>query len=179
MSIRPHPPDVHLIEMRFSDASGQVIHSEMVLYIRVLVTHRGGRTAESVELLAARVWRIDSSGERHPVSKFLPMPLSWSSAGGATTMRVPGGVFRHCDLGYLGRIGEDRTRLFVSTAMQPFGVGTEAELPSVLHPGEYDIDVVLSGDNVKPIQQTWRIRFGPEWSDDEATMLGRVSITRA
>jgi hypothetical protein len=88
MSIRPHSPDVHSIEMRLHDAAGKLIHSEMVVYIRVLVTHRRGRTAENVELLAARVWEIDKEGERHPVTRFLPMPLLWSSAGGASTMRV-------------------------------------------------------------------------------------------
>lgn len=174
MGIRPQPPDVHLIEMQWSK-DRQVIHAEMVLYLRILVAHERGRTAENVELLAARVWRIDDTG-RHPVTKFLPMPLLWSSAGGASTMRVPSGIFRHCDLGYLGRAGADPTKLFISTLVQPLAVGTEAEYPSVLAPGEYDIEVILSGDNVTPIRRTWRIKFGPEWSDDEAQMLAGIAI---
>lgn len=176
MTIRQRPPDVHLIQMQFTYPDGTVL-VEKVLYIRVDVSHEGGRTAENVELLAARVWRVSDDGERLPVTKFLPMPLLWSSSGGATTVRLPSGFFRHCDFGYLGRMGGHETKLTISTAVQPFGVGTEAESPSVLSPGTYDIEVVLSGDNVEPIHETWRIRFGPQWSDDEFEMLEKISIT--
>jgi hypothetical protein len=71
---------------------------------------------------------------------------------------------------------EEPTKLFISTVVQPFGVGTDAELPSVMFPGTYEIDIVLSGDNVEPIQQTWLIRFGPDWLDDEAKMIANIDI---
>jgi hypothetical protein len=177
MSIAPRSPDVHFIEMRFFDNDGDLIHQESVLYVRVLVTHRSGRTAENVELYAAKVWAMGPNGERETVTKFLPMPLLWSNADGATAIRIPPGVSRHCDLGYLGRQGVLPTKLFVSTKVQPAGVGNALELPSVLEPGTYEIEVVLSGDNVSPIRQTWRIRCPREWFDDESRMITAAAVT--
>jgi hypothetical protein len=174
MSIASRLPDVHFIMMTGVTTEGG-LHQEPVLYIRVLVTHRRGRTAENVELFAARVWEIDTSA-RTEVGKFLPMQLLWSNADGATSLRIPPGVSRHCDLGYIGR-GYKYPRLVVSTKVQPAGVGTFGELPSVLDPGTYEIEVVLSGDNVKPISKAWRITCPATWSNNESTMIAAAAVT--
>jgi hypothetical protein len=57
MSVGSGRPDVHFITMTFYDADGVVIHREQVLYVRVIVTHKGGRTAEGVELYADNLRR--------------------------------------------------------------------------------------------------------------------------
>ena len=179
MSIAPGRPDVHFIQMTFLDRAGNVVHQEPVLYVRVLVQHRKGRTAENVELYADKIWEVDGSGGRARVTKFLPMPLLWSNADGASDVRIPPGVARHCDLCYLGRHGVDPTKIFVATKVQPGGVGDGSELPSVLDPGTYEIEVVLSGDNVKPSRRSWRITCPSSWSDDETTMIGVAAVTSA
>jgi hypothetical protein len=35
---------------------------------------------------------------------------------------------------------------------------------------------VLTGDNVVPIHQAWRIRFGETWQDEEMAMLATIDI---
>jgi hypothetical protein len=171
MEIQTEPPDTHMIEMR-NVQTGAVIGK--VLYVRVRVSHARGDVAEGVELLAAKLWRIDpESGGKKLVSHFLPLSLSWSHVGGAT-IRVPRKSFRLCDLGHFGLEGS-QTMLFLDTIVQPYAVGHGA-LPNLLPPGEYEIELQLSGDNATTKSGRWRIAFGSEWSDDEKKMLRKVQV---
>src|SRR5438128_2933922 len=57
MEIRKEPPDTHMIEMTHRTTGAPLGRT---LYVRIRVSHLRGRTAENVELLAAKLWRIDA-----------------------------------------------------------------------------------------------------------------------
>jgi hypothetical protein len=76
MSINPTPPDVHMIT-QLTRVSPERVQENKVLYIRVRVDHTGGRAAKDAELIARRVWRLEGA-QRELVTKFLPLPLTWS-----------------------------------------------------------------------------------------------------
>jgi len=168
------PPDVHMIEMRNPDTLALI---GRVLYLRLRATHTRGPSIENAEIIASGVWRI-AHGRSEPHTAFLPMPLLWSSAGGSTAIRIPAGVFRHCDLGYIGRLGVSESNLTLSTAVQPFGVGSQGKPASVLDPGTWEIETVLTADNVRPVRARWQVRFSADWSDDECVMLSMVTVRR-
>jgi hypothetical protein len=173
MEIRPEPPDTHMItqpDLETREPFGKA------LYVRVRVQHKHGKAAENVELLAAALRRLDTAtNEWEVVSDFIPLSLTWSHVGGAT-IRVPRQLFRLCDLGHLGPIGGNQAWFVLNTIVQPNQVG-KGGYPNLLFPGTYEIELILSGDNVETISGRWRIAFGSEWTDDQATMLQRVQIT--
>lgn len=51
--------------------------------------------------------------------------------------------------------------------------------PPWSHVGGATIRVPRKLFSHKTLRRTWRIEFGPEWSDDESTMLGLVRIEEA
>ena len=62
--------------------------------------------------------------------------------------------------------------------VQPFGVGSAGDLPNLFGPGICEIELVLSADNAPPIRETWKIGFEGLWSNDESTMLERLTVAR-
>jgi hypothetical protein len=67
------------------------------------------------------------------------------------------------------------------TVVQPNRVAT-GDRPNVLGAGDYggayEFELLMTGDNVKPLRTTWRLSFSKEWSEVESEMLERISITR-
>lgn len=161
-----------MIEMTHRDTGASL---GKTLYLRARVSHRRGKAAENVEVLAASLWSEDDSGHREPAPGFLPLNLTWSHVGGAT-IRIPRKLFRHCDVGHFANVNGETT-LFLDTIAQPNPVAG-GDLPTVRWPGRYVLELQLSGDNVKTISRRWRIEFRPAWSDDEASMLERIRVER-
>jgi hypothetical protein len=120
-------------------------------------------------------------GQRVFVRTFLPMSLRWSHfQPPSATVRVPRRAFRHCDLGHFTYDVDSQTTIFVfDTIVMPNPVGSGAgEFPNVLKAGIYEVDLILTGDNVHVERGRWRIEFPPEWSEDEDEMLERIRIER-
>lgn len=149
-----------------------------LLYVRIRVTHGGGRPAENVEIMVTNVWRRSSDGGSWEVLQtFLPLTLAWSHVRTASS-RVPAGLFRFCDLGRFQPDAGGRAIFVFDTIVQPNPVAGGV-YPNVLLPGEYRFELALGGDNTNRVARRWVLTFGPEWSDDEATMLSRVSLVDA
>lgn len=167
----PHvPPHSHKI-MATSGAA--------LLYVRILVEHKGGDPAENVEVMLTQCWEYGDAG-RVPRSSFLPLNLSWSHFQPRQhTIRVPVGLFRHCDLGYL--VQQENTVAFrFDTIVQPNTVGDDRSLPNVVGPGRYEIEVQISGDNTRTTKDRWILEIDGEWDSSEERMLSEhLRITRA
>lgn len=183
MFIGKESPDTHQIALTHPQ-SGAFIG--WAIYVRIRVRHRGGSPAENAEIIASDLWRLDG-GRRIPVPTFLPMSLKWSHFQPSTiTTRIPRNGFRHCDLGALlpsdlfgyspPVSGEPRFRL--DTMVQPNPVAG-GEIPNVLSPGRYEIELRLTGDNVRTVAERWIIVFEAAWSDDAQTMIDRLHIEKA
>jgi len=174
MEIRLAPPDSTQIDGT-DPRTGRFVTK--LLYLRIRVTHTGGKAAENTEILPSMLWRRNDQREWAVVQTFLPLSLSWSHFQPRTpTIRVPVGLFRHCDL---GRFQPDTSGGFVfvfDTFIQPNPVA-DGLPPNLLLPGDYRIELMLSSDNAKPITKRWNLSFSGPWSDDEQTLLSQVQLT--
>jgi len=172
MEIIPSPPDTHQIYL----GDGHELTSRC-LYIRIRVTHVKGKSAEDVEIMATNFWKINTSGSREKISSFLPMNLKWSHfQPSRTNIRVPKGLFRHCDLGSI-RPGANESLciLLIDTMVQPNPVSGNI-YPNIILPGKYEFELMLTGSNTKVLKQCWQLEFQNRWSDDENDMLSYLKI---
>jgi hypothetical protein len=178
MDILLTPPDTHQI-----DGTHPVTGALMgkLLYVRIRVTHLGGRPAENTEIVAAHLWRRANHGSWETVPTFLPLSLAWShSQPRAATIRVPAGLFRHCHLGRFqpNPDGSGDPVFVFDLIVQPNPVAGGV-LPNVLQPGEYRFELVLGGDNTSRITKRWTLKFSGPWSDDETTMLSQIEVAES
>jgi len=166
-SISLSPPDCHQIELRNS-GGGRVI-TQNCIYLRVRVSNYNGRKpAENAEVMISSLWEINESGNEKRRETFLPMNLIWSHYG-VKEIRIPVGVFRHCDLGFIVAWPET-TRMRFDTVVQPNPV-SEGELPNVVGPGEYKFELIFTADNAMPTRKMWILEFDGIWVENEKEML--------
>lgn len=67
-----------------------------------------------------------------------------------------------------------------------FWLGTPARplpSPSSLHPyqlepGSYEVELLLTGENVKPVLKRVGLAFSGRWSTDEEAMIESIKITQ-
>ncbi|MBM3208709.1 hypothetical protein FJZ40_00235 [Candidatus Shapirobacteria bacterium] len=170
-----NPPDCHqisLIDLRTGKFVGQSI------YIRIKVIHRKGGAGENVEIMPINFFRIKGDGKLEKLKHFLPISLAWSHFQPRTNLsRIPVNLFRHCDFGHFVKDLKDNNKavLILDTMVQPNPVA-ESEVPNIIKPGKYQFELLLSGDNVKPIKKEWKLEFD-KWSEDEKEMLTKnISI---
>jgi hypothetical protein len=172
MEIRLAPPDS--VQIQGTDPrTGQFV--TQLLYLRIRVTHRRGKAAENTEILPSALWRKEGP-KWAPVETFLPLSLAWSHIQPRTpTIRVPTGLFRHCDLGRFQPGGDEGVVFIFETFIQPNPVAGGLP-PNLLLPGEYRFELMLSSDNAEPITKKWDFSFTGPWSDHEQTMLRQVRL---
>jgi hypothetical protein len=72
---------------------------------------------------------------------------------------------------------ENSIILKLETETQPNPVSGNV-YPNIINPGEYILELLLSGDNVIPKLTKWNISFENNWSNDEKTMLERIKISQ-
>lgn len=171
MEINLVPPDCHQIDL--NDPRGAFICKS--LYIRIRVSHKNGIAGENIEIMPVSFSSVSGAGEVNKLDYFLPINLAWSHFQPRTSvMRVPVGLFRHCDFGHFIKSSDGSSLFILDTMIQPNRVAG-GEIPNVIKPGKYIFELLLSGDNVKPLIKKWELEFS-QWSDDEARMLKGVKI---
>ena len=168
VKINLSPPDCHQIMLSGPDGT----HACNSIYIRLKTTHLKGNSAENVEVMLSNFWKINDDDTREVLREFLPMNLVWSHfQPRKTELRIPKKLFRHCDFGYFAPIGHGgETTLKLDTMVQPNPVAGGG-LPNVIKPGDYEFEIMVSGDNIKPITKKWHLIFDGTWSEDEQEML--------
>jgi hypothetical protein len=173
VNINLEPPDCHQIAL--TDSMGSTICNS--IYIRFRVQHLSGDSAENVELMLSNFWRVKSDGLKEVVKEFLPMNLVWSHfQPPKIEVRIPKKLFRHCDFGSFRPLAVNNgTILKLDTMVQPNPVAG-GDLPNVILPGKYNFEVMISGNNVKPLTKRWSLEFKNAWSEDESEMLNRIKI---
>jgi len=166
MEISLAPPDCHQISL--FNKNGEDFPS---IYIRIKVIHKKGAAGENVEIMPINVFKINKDNKKERLEYFLPISLVWSHfQPRKNTIRIPVGLFRHCDFGHFVQApNNNQAILILDTMVQPNPVA-EGEIPNIIRPGKYQFELLLSGDNVKPIKKKWKLEFN-EWSDDESIML--------
>jgi hypothetical protein len=165
MSISKSPPDCHQINLTYAN-NGQ--YAGKAIYVRIKVNHLRGSIAKNVEIIASKLMKKNKNGRWVNVKTFLPMNLQWSHTH-YQTVTIPPKSFRHCDLGSF-RQPKLVTNFIIDTIVQPNQVAN-GRMPNVLTPGDYQLECVLSGENIKPQIKRWFISFSPNWSNTESIML--------
>lgn len=161
---RPHSHQIDL-----TDPVNRKFFSKSI-YIRILISHLRGSSAQDVEIMIVNFWEIKSDGSKVVKKSFLPMNLVWSHfQPRRTNLRIPKGLFRHCDLGKIQPIDREST-LVLDTMVQPNPVAG-GEIPNVIKPGKYEFELWLSGLNTKIIKKRWHLEFDKQWTDNEDKML--------
>lgn len=158
------PPDCHKIELH--DQKGNFIQN--CIYLRARVTNIGRRPAENTEVMISRLWKIDALGNEKIVETFLPMNLAWSHYR-TNNMRIPTGVFRHCDIGDI-RCYASETQMRFDIIVQPYQV-EGFKYPNIVNPGKYRFELITSADNAISEQSLWELEFDGIWVEDEKEML--------
>ncbi len=74
MEIRKEPPDTHMIAMTDSSNPSAPVVLGNALYVRIRVSHVGGKAAENAELLAAKLWQITDQKQIVSRRERLPAP---------------------------------------------------------------------------------------------------------
>ncbi len=171
MEIRGEPPDTVMIGM----TTQQGMSVGKSVWVRIRVSHKRGPAAENVEILMTRLWRV-KDGQAELVESFLPLSLRWANRTPPTaTERIPKGLFRHCDVCAFAATQTGETWVQFTTLIQPNPVGNIG-YPNVQKAGDYQFELTMSGDNLRPMTKRWALSFDSQWSNDEATMLGRIHV---
>jgi len=169
MKINLEPPDSHQISLT-DPHTGKFV--DQSIYIRIKVIHKNGAAGENVELIPINFFCVKEDGALEKLRHFLPISLVWSHFQPRTNIiRVPVNLFRHCDFGHFIKNPSDSNKalLILDTMVQPNPVAG-GEVPNIIKPGKYQFELLLSGDNVKPVKKSWYLEF-EKWSDDENEML--------
>jgi hypothetical protein len=161
---RPHS---HQIDLTHS-VTGKFLSKS--IYIRILISHLRGSSAEDVEIMIVNFWEIKPDGSKVIKKSFLPMNLVWSHfKPRRINLRIPKGLFRHCDLGRI-QPSDSKSILVLDTMTQSNPVAG-GEIPNVIKPGKYEFELWLSGLNTRIIKKRWRLEFDGQWTDNEDKML--------
>ena len=173
VEIRLETPDCHQIDLT-NPETGQLVSKS--LYIRIRVTNKSvDKIARNIEIIASNLWFIKNK-KRQKVRWFLPMNLVWAH-NHPITVTIPPKSFRLCDLGAFRPLFDGNTHFRFDTMVQPNPV-SGGHIPNIIESGKYLLEVIISGENVKPETIYWNLEFKKKWSDDESTMFKNVTIDK-
>lgn len=178
VSIKTEPPDCFSVPITVVN-NGTVLTVDSI-YLRLWVENIGNATARKAEVYAnqLRQRRLDGTWER--VHLFPPMNLKWSNVGLIYFPSIAPNMGKHCDVGHISdpanrhQLREDAPRLHLSNEETSLAfdlmVGPNNR-SHIIGPGEYQLDILVAADNVRPIKQTLAISLKGMWDPDETTML--------
>lgn len=150
--------------------------------IRLRVEHVKGSSAKNVEILVSKIWYINTEeNKKKPYPNFYPSNLLWSGSIDEKTTKTDfaPSITRFCDFGIyaIGWSIEDSWMLKLS---MPNSEGDPAfnKFSNYLSPGKYEIELLISGENVDPTTSQWSLIVGGGWSIDEKEMFEQHCIIK-
>jgi hypothetical protein len=189
VTIRPGPPDCHIIETEIralANLGGMALlpsgaiamqsitgtHSFPSFYCRLRVENTGSRMARQVHVRMTKLWRYSDDGVAAEDQDFLPLNLKWSHLNDITLAALYPELPQHCDLCHVVHEDPDRSLMDLDTQVTPNQVGPD-RYPTRKPPGRYRAQLALYADNVKPIYKNVEMYFTAEWYDDAEQMAQR------
>jgi hypothetical protein len=167
VEIKKSPPDCHQI-MLTNQQNGQPMG--YTLYSRIRITNESTiNTASNVEVFISHFWKVENRGKKKEIKTFLPMNLKWSHTHEIKTTVLPA-FYRYCDFGSFRKVEGSSLLLLLDTIVQPNPVANGV-VPNIIEPGEYEFEIVVSGENVPPQIKRWYLKVPDKWNDDESEML--------
>jgi hypothetical protein len=156
------------------------------IFLRILVENIGNATAQTAEVYAKELRLLRLDGNWEIVSSFPHMNLKWANLGQMYTRIVPG-MAKHCDVGHIidpskrQDFNENAPQLRLTSAITSLAfelIVRPNNMSHIVGPGDYELDIQVAAENVRPITRTLQISLKGTWDADEETMLRNgVGIT--
>lgn len=194
IEVNVRPPDCHKTKMhiRYEYRGGASVlpsdpremRTEQIVdtyYFRLRISNVGNVKAESVEVFAADLSRLQADESYSAVDSFLPMNLVWSHYRNVFLPAISPGTYKHCDIGHVidpkrrsAIPGEDRTWPNVDASDAIFSFDTAVQpftLSYLIPPGKYRLSLIIAASNADPVRKALEINVTGHWFKDEREML--------
>lgn len=175
VSVKTAPPDCVAVPFY---SNGALISN--AVYIRLWVENAGNATARNVEVYAHELRRRRADGQFERVAAFPPMNLKWSNVGSIYFPSIAPEMGKHCDVGHITDpvhrqiLHEDAPALGLTVQQSSLAFDLMVapnHRGHIVGPGEYQLDVLIAADNVRPKKGLVAINLRGPWYADETTML--------
>jgi hypothetical protein len=176
VSIKTERPDCVKVPSTWPDGT----FAANVLYLRLWIENIGNATAKNAEVYAKelRRQRVDRTWEL--VNGFPSMNLRWADFHTLYFQGITPDMGKHCDLGHItdparrNLLHEDAPSLGLTN--QQASLAFDVMFPPnhrghIIGPGEYELDILVAAENMRPTKWTVTISLPGIWDADEATML--------
>jgi len=176
ISVKTEPPDC--VAVPFTGPDGTFVANS--IYVRLWVENIGNATAKNAEVYAKELRRQRAEGTWARVDAFPPMNLAWSNGHIMYFPIIAPEMGRHCDVGHIvdparrHLLREDAPRLALTSQQASLAFDLTV-VPNhrghIIGPGEYQLDILVAAENVRPIKRTVAISLPGMWDADETRML--------
>jgi hypothetical protein len=176
VSIKTESPDC--VAVPFTKPDGTFVADS--IYLRLWVENVGNATAKNVEVYARELRRQRAEGTWERVGAFPPMNLKWANIGTIYFQSIAPEMGKHCDLGHIvdpvGRplLGEEAPKLALTNQQTSLAFDLMVapnHRGHIIGPGDYQLDILVSAENVRPIKRIVAISLRGKWDADETKML--------
>ncbi|MGB7291037.1 MAG: hypothetical protein WBD99_02550 [Thermodesulfobacteriota bacterium] len=147
-------------------------------YCRFRVENGGNYYAENVEAMVTEVY-MKKGDQYERLANFLPLNLVWANSRQLITMPIiQPKLFKHLDFGH---ILESK---IIRGYLESFGINSSASIffeldvavkpntgSHILLPGDYKVNIIFAGSNIKPRQKTYHLILNDRWDNNEQKML--------
>lgn len=172
VAIKLFPPHSHKIQLTTYSAEGRIVDRQDVIYVRIKIRHTDGDAARNVEVMMVKLWEYVGQHKRL-MRNFIPLNLTWANQQDKRdAIKIPSGLFRYCDLGYLYK-DNDRVLFHFDTIVNPNGIGDNAEIANVVGAGKYMLELWVCGDNTDVVKKKWDLVIDGKWSASQDEMLAQ------
>jgi len=149
---------------------------------RFRVEHIKGGNAKNVEIFVSKIWNTCLGDEnKNPFENFYPSNLLWSGNTNAQTIKADFAprVARFCDFGVYAPDGTVENIWMLKLRM-PNCEGEPAynKFSNCLYPGKYQIELLISGENVEPTTSQWTLTISGGWNMNEKEMFEKHCIIK-
>jgi hypothetical protein len=176
VSVKTEPPDC--VAVPFTRPDGMFVAN--AIYLRVWIENLGNATAKNAEVYARELRRKSVDGTWPRVAEFPPMNLVWSGTRQMYFPIIASEMGKHCDIGHIvdpaqrAALREEAPRLGLTSQQTSLAfdlVAPPNHRGHIIGPGEYQLDILVAAENVRPIKRTIAISLRGLWDDDETKML--------
>jgi len=177
VSIRTEPPDCVAVPLT-NTTDGTFVAN--CVYLRLWVENIGNATAKNAEVYAKELRRQRADGTWERLSSFPSMNLRWADYHWLYFPSIAPEMGKHCDLGHIvdparrHLANEDSPRLNLTDQQSSLAFDVMV-VPNhrghIIGPGQYQLDILIAAENVRPIKRIVTISLPGIWDADETRML--------
>ena len=171
------------------------IHNGNAIFLRIKVKNKGNIPAKHVEVFAKNIRCINRHNRYNKYNKIeckssvpLAMDLQWGNTGDAFYPRIHPDTEKYCNIGFLTTPSSRKLdpRYYYNEEWESkYEINETALLINVKYPlakgdhivgpGKYELDIVITAVDAKPVKKTIVIEFD-QWNDNEEEMLKTITL---